>query len=296
MRHPKVIIVCGPTATGKSDLAVLLARRFKGEVVSADSRQVYRGLDVGSGKITRREMNGVPHHLIDVCDPKKTYNVERFKNDGRKAIEDILSRGDVPIICGGTGFYIDALAYDESFPAVPPDAKLRARLAKKSTKTLMKEIEKLDPRRAKELDPLNKVRIIRAIEIARVLGKVPKMKRTKAYETLWIGLTTDRKALREKIRARLQRRMKQGMVEEAKSLRKRGLSWKRFHELGLEYRFLALYLQGKISKESMLLELENRIVDFSKRQMTWFQRNKDIHWLRPDQSGKALSLAKRFLS
>jgi tRNA dimethylallyltransferase len=275
---PKILIICGPTATGKSDLAVSLAKEFGGEVISADSRQVYRGLNIGSGKITKREMRGISHHLLDLADPKNVYNVEKFKTDGKKAINDILSRGKLPIICGGTGFYIDALVFDEKFPDVGPNKSLRAKLEKKSAESLMEIISKLDPARTKSLDPFNKVRIIRAIEIAKELGKVPNVERTKQYETLFIGLKLDREKLREKIHTRLIKRIKAGMVEEVLKLHASGVSWKRLHSLGLEYRYIALYLQNKLSKDEMLTKLETEINQYAKRQMTWFLRNKEIKW------------------
>jgi tRNA dimethylallyltransferase len=292
---PKIVVILGPTATGKSDLAVELAKRWHGEVISADSRQVYRGLDIGSGKISKREMKSIPHHLLDVCDPKKAYNADQFKRDGQKTIADIVSRGKLPIICGGTGFYIDALVWDESFPAVKPDQKLRKALAQKTTEALMKMVTKLDPRRAKSLDPYNKVRIIRAIEVAKALGKVPPVKRKKKYETLFIGLTTDRETLRKRIHDRLLKRIDAGMVEEVKKLRKHGVTWKRLHALGLEYRHVALYLQKKLSKEEMLDKLEWDIFHYSKRQMAWFKRNKYIKWLSLDSFSKASKLVDRFL-
>lgn len=294
-QYPKILVVCGPTATGKSDLAVELALAFNGEVISADSRQVYKGLDIGAGKITKAEMKGVPHHLLDVIDPKKTYTAENFRIDGKKAIEDILRRGRLPIVCGGTGFYIDALIYGEEFPAVPPDQKLRVSLAKKTPEALMKIISKLDPKRAKSLDPHNKVRIIRAIEIAKALGEVPKVKRKTRYETLYIGLTTDRETLRKRIRDRLTRRVRAGMIDEVKKLRAKGLSWKRLNSLGLEYRYVALLLQKKISKEEMLQRLESEIIHFAKRQMTWFKRNKEIRWFSLDERGKIGQEVKAFL-
>ena len=223
---PKILVVLGPTATGKSDLAVHLAQKLNGEVISADSRQVYVGMDIGSGKITKAEMKGVPHHLLDIADPRKRiYNVDDFRRDGAAAIADIVSRGKLPIIAGGTGFYIDALVSGETFPDVPPNQNLRDRLAKKSTAALMREITKLDPRRARELDPLNKVRIIRAIEIARALGSVPKAKKKRLYDPLYIGLTLDTERLREKIHVRLQKRMKGGkMVKEVTRLRESGMT------------------------------------------------------------------------
>ncbi|HVU06774.1 MAG TPA: tRNA (adenosine(37)-N6)-dimethylallyltransferase MiaA [Candidatus Paceibacterota bacterium] len=277
---PRIVAIVGPTATGKSDLAVAIARRFDGEVISADSRQVYRSLDIGAGKITRREMKGVPHHLLDVANPKgDRYTVEKFKRDGAAALADILSRGKLPIICGGTGFYIDALIWDEQFPAVPPNKALRAKLAKKSAEALMRELKRLDPRRAKTMDPHNKVRIIRAIEIAHALGEVPKQKRIQRYETLFIGLETDKEMLRKRIHDRLMKRMRgEKMLREVESLRKKGVSWKRLHDFGLEYRYLALILQEKSSKEAALAALEQDIAHFAKRQMTWFRRNPDIRW------------------
>jgi tRNA dimethylallyltransferase len=285
---PKIIVICGPTATGKSDLAVYLAKQFNGEVISADSRQVYRGLDIGSGKITKKEMKGIPHHLLDMENPKNVYNVEKFKTDGKKAIDEILSRGKLPIICGGTGFYLDALVFDEQFPEVEPNAGLRKKLEKRSAQSLMKMITKLDPARAKVLDPYNKVRIIRAIEIAKALGKVPKIKRKKQYETLFIGLTLDRENLREKIHARLLKRMKMGMVKEVAKLHKNGVTWKRLHSFGLEYRYIALYLQKKITKEEMLKKLEREINQYAKRQMQWFKRNKEIKWFTPAPGDRKL--------
>jgi tRNA dimethylallyltransferase len=293
---PKVIAVIGPTATGKSDLAVALALKFSGEVVSADSRQIYRGLDIGSGKVTKTEMHGVPHHMLDIEDPKRIYNVERYRGDAQSAVSDILSRGKLPIICGGTGFYINALIYNERFPAVAPDKALRARLAKKSAESLMKMLHRLDARRAREMDPYNKVRIIRAIEIARALGSVPKTKKKKQYDVLWIGLNLPRPALREKIHTRLMRRMKgDKIVAETRKLRARGVSWKRLYEFGLEYRHAGLYLQKKLTYIEMLARLEQEIVNFSKRQMTWFGTNKNIKWFTPTEIKKITALASRFL-
>jgi len=292
---PKIIVILGPTSTGKSDLAVYLAKKFKGEVISADSRQVYKGMNIGSGKITKKEMMGVPHYLLDIVDPKKVYNVEKFQRDGAKAIQDILNHEKLPIICGGTGFYIDALVFDERFPDVPPNKKLRKMLEKKSLRALMKEISKLDPDRAKVLDPYNKVRIIRAIEIARTLGKVPRVKRTKHYETLFVGLTLDRAKLRERIHTRLLKRIKAGMFREILNLHKRGVSWKRLYDFGLEYRYVSLYLQKKLTKEEMLIKLENEICQFAKRQMQWFKRNQKIKWFAPGENVKIVKKIKRFI-
>ena len=284
----KVIVVVGPTASGKSSYAVKLARSIGGEVVSADSRQVYKGLDVGTGKITRKEMRGVPHHLLDVVSPKKVFTAHDFVERGQAAIESILNRGKTPIICGGTGFYIDALLGRMPLPNVPPNPALRARLEKKSASQLFAMLQKIDSRRAKNIDRHNPVRLVRAIEIAKALGKVPTAKEQgdasrftarRRLAVTWIGLNPGDSVLRAKIHTRLLQRIKAGMVQEAKRLHAGGLSYKRMHELGLEYRYLALFLQKKISRREMLQQLENRIWDYSKRQKMYWKRNQDIKWV-----------------
>lgn len=275
-----MIVIVGPTASGKSAYAVKLARKIGGEVISADSRQVYKGLDIGTGKITKKEMRGVPHHLLDVASPRKVFTAQDFVELGRAAIADILKRGKTPIICGGTGFYIDALLGRVPLPNVPPNPKLRLSLARKTAPQLFTMLKKLDARRAKNIDANNPVRLIRAIEIAKKLGKVPASKpQPLPYSVEWIGLQPSEKTLRTKIHKRLLQRMKAGMVEEAKKLHTGGLSWKRMQELGLEYRYLALFLQKKISKETMVVELEKRIWDYARRQMGYWRRNREIRWI-----------------
>jgi tRNA dimethylallyltransferase len=275
----KVIVIVGPTASGKSALAVSLARKLNGEVISADSRQVYTGLDIGTGTITHDEMKGITHHLLDVQSPKKVFTANDYVRHGRDAIDDILSRGKVPIICGGTGFYIDVLLGRVVLPNVPANLKLRTHLRTKSTAQLFSILKKLDPKRATAIDAKNPVRLIRAIEIAKALGKVPSLQSNPLpYEIRWIGIKPDSSSLRKKIRERLLARMKEGMVAEAKKLHSAGLSYTRMTELGLEYRYLALYLQKKISKRELLAELENRIWDYAGRQMTYWKKNQEITW------------------
>ena len=169
----KLLIILGPTASGKSDLAVQLAKKYNGEIISADSRQVYKGLNIGTGKITKKEMSGIKHHLLDVTDPKKVFTVSQFKTLVEIAIADISSRGKLPIICGGTGFYIQAVVDNIILPEVPPNKKLREKLNKKTTTELFEILKKLDNERAKNIDAKNPRRLIRAIEIAEKLGKVP---------------------------------------------------------------------------------------------------------------------------
>jgi tRNA dimethylallyltransferase len=281
---PKVLVVLGPTAVGKSDLAVEIARQYNGEVISADSRQVYTGLDIGTGKITKKEMRGVPHHLLDVMNPKKVFSVELWKKQTEIAIEDIISRGKLPIICGGTGFYIQSLVDNIILPDVVANPTLRKELSFKSTEELFIMLKKLDPKRAKNIDSKNPVRLIRAIEVATALGSVPKVKRVKSkYIFVQIGLTFPLDILREKIHTRLLARMKKGMLVEAKKLHTNGLSYKRMEALGLEYRYLALYLQKKISKQEMLERLTIEIGQYARRQMQWFKRDKNIQWYSPDE-------------
>lgn len=293
---PRILIILGPTATGKSDLAVRMAKKFKGEIISADSRQVYTGLDIGSGKITKKEMKGVPHHLLDVADPKKKFTVVEYKKLGEKAIQEIVAKNKLPIIVGGTGFYIEALVDGVILPDVAPDEVLRARLAKKSAKALFTMLKKLDPKRAKTIDPNNTRRLIRAIEIARALGKVPKLKKVKPqYDLLYIGLLLDPEELKKKIALRLKKRLAEGMIKEAINLHKKGLSWKRMEELGLEYRYLALYLQKKLTKEEMLKTLEKEIWQYVRRQMAWFRRNEKILWYSPKDVKKMEDKVRKFL-
>lgn len=310
---PRVIAIVGPTSSGKSDLAVLLAEKIKGlyrakgtidrtsyseilgEVISADSRQVYRGLDIATGKITPREMRGVPHHLLDVADPKKIYSVADFKKDATIAIDDITSRGKIPIVCGGTGFYIDALLLGQEFPEVLPDKKLRDSLEKQSAEKLFDQLKKLDPRRAKEIDRHNRVRLIRAIEIAKTIGNVPKQNNVVPYDVTWIGIKPNPEELKKRIHNRLMARMKKGMIAEAKRLHENGLSYKRMRELGLEYKYLADFLQNKISKEELLEKIEKGDLDYAKRQMTWFKRNKEIRWIESKDTHKILRHIKTSL-
>jgi tRNA dimethylallyltransferase len=275
-RLPSVYAIVGPTASGKSAFAVRLAKKIDGEIISADSRQVYRGLTIGTGKITKKEMRGVPHHLLDVADPKKQFTVSEFVKRGRDAISEISSRGKTPIIVGGTGFYIDALFGRVTLPEVPPNEKLRKTLSKLSTARLFSMLYRLDPRRAAAIDEKNPVRLIRAIEIAKTIGKVPRQVSKSRYEVTWVGLSPAN--LRRRIRARLLTRMRGGMVSEAKRLHRKGLSYKRMRELGLEYRFLADLLEKKISKEDMVEKLETTIWQYSRRQMTWWRKNKHIRW------------------
>lgn len=280
----EVIAIVGPTASGKSALAVEIARLLGGEVVSADSRQIYKGLDIGTGKVTKKEMRGVPHHLLDVENPKRTMSVVQYERLATRAIKDILKRGKVPIVCGGTGLYVDAVLTNASFPPVSPNKKLRNELEKLGAKELFEKLQLLDPVRSETIDPKNPRRLIRAIEIATALGSVPtRLPVAERYSTLYLGINLPKEELAERIHTRLYARMRRGMVAEAKRLHEQGLSWKRMESLGLEYRFLAEFLQNKITKEEMLQKIEVTSLQYSKRQMVWFKKNKNIEWGRAEE-------------
>jgi tRNA dimethylallyltransferase len=294
----KLLVILGPTASGKSDLAVEIARWVDGEIISADSRQVYKGLDIGTGKITHKEMKGVPHHLLDVADPNNSrFTALDWKHAAEKAIADIAARGKLPIICGGTGFYISTLIDDLGFPEVPADPVEQAQLESLSAEELFGQLKKLDSKRAATIDLKNKRRLARAIIIAKALGSVPELKTTKdttdsPYEVLQIGTHVPDSELKERIRARLVRRIEVPnengltMIQEAEKLHATpplglGLSFERMDELGLEYRYLAEFLQMKLSKEDMIEILSFKIWQYAKRQKTWWKKDARITWHYP---------------
>ena len=306
--RPRIIVVLGPTASGKSDLAVEIAKEFNGEIISADSRQVYKYMDIGTGKITKKEMGGVKHHLLDVLHPKKVFTAVDFKKQAEKAIQEILDKGKIPIVCGGTGFYIHALL-SANLPEVKPDKKLRKKLESKSAEELFKILQKLDKRRAETIDPKNKRRLVRAIEIAkhdiRCRAKsttsyvVQNVQKKSNFDVLYLGIKREDKNLKELIKNRLVRRIRQGMIAEVKKLRHPpaggGVSWKRLDDFGLEYRYVSYYLRGKITKEEMIERLNNEINKYSKRQMTWFKKYApETKWVKNKK--EADGLLEKFLN
>jgi len=301
----KVIVILGQTSTGKSDFAVEIAKQINGEVISADSRQVYKGMDLGTGKITKKEMQKVPHYLLDVSSPSRIFTVNNYKKLADKKIEEIIKNKKIPIICGGTGFYIDTVVNNVIFPDVKPDPILRTKLEKKTKEKLFEMLEKLDKKRAENIDKNNKVRLVRAIEIAKTLGKVPALqildvsgRRPTSVEFLKIGLTLPDELLKERINIRLTKRLKKGMLEEFKNLHKASLSWKRMEALGLEYRYGAMYLQGKIDKKEMIEKINTESWHYAKRQKTWFKKDINTIWIDPRKNTdktKVLKKIKEFL-
>src|SRR3989338_2572267 len=270
----KIIVILGQTATGKSNLAVKIAKKVNGEIISADSRQVYKGLDIGTGKISKKEMNRIPHHLLNVVNPKKKFTVVDYKILAEEKIKEIIKRGKIPVICGGAGFYIDTITKGSVFPEVPPNIKLRRELTKKSAIALFLVLKKLDSSRAKNIDKNNKVRLIRAIEIAKALGKVPKITEVKPmYKFTKIGLYLPHNKLKKKIEQRVRKMFQDGLLNEIKKLKKSGVSSKRLKEFGFEYDNPT---PEKVIKETL---------KYAKRQMTWFKRDKEIKWLDASKAG-----------
>ncbi len=289
-----MITVVGPTSTGKSELAVLIARRYNGEVISADSRQVYRGLDIGSGKITKTEMRGVPHHLLNVADPRRTYTAARYQRDARKILSSIFHRGALPVVCGGTGFYIQALVDGIVLPNVKPNKLLRKTLNRKTTPELALLLKRSDPARAHSIDPRNKQRVIRALEIVKELGFVPDLKKTPLpCPILFIGIQPDQEIFKKRISTRIERWLRAGLRAEIRSLFRLGLSSERIRSFGLVYSWALDLENGTISMSAFAEGLARDIYAYAKRQQTWFRKNRRIHWVRNKREG--LRLAQEFL-
>ena len=272
----KLIAVMGTNASGKSGLGIELAARYNGEVVSADSRQVFRGLDLGSGKVTPEETKGVPHHLIDVCEPGAFFSMADFQRLAYGAIDDILSRGKLPFLVGGTGLYVDAVIDGYELSEIEPDLKLREHLETFETPALYGMLKEKLP--DTDIDPKNRNRVMRALERLAADDYHPG-RHTPRYEVLKLGVTWPREILKERIDERLERRLQQGMIEEVKGLMDAGVSTEFLKKLGLEYRYLTEYLLGEWTYDQMVDELSRAIKRFAKRQMTWFRREENLHWL-----------------
>ena len=333
----KLVVILGPTASGKTDLSIKLAKKYNGEIISADSRQVYKGLDIGSGKITKKEMQEIPHYLLDVANPKRKFSVAQYQKLALKAIKSIQKKNKLPILVGGTGFYIQSIVDGIVIPEVKPNWELRKELEKKSNEQLYQILLKKDPRRAESIDKNNPHRLIRALEIVLTTGKpvpallstvIPAKAGIQSVGTnndvdsrfrgndniLQIGIKITEDQLKKNIKKRLLKRLKNNaMINEVKKLHKT-LSWKRLEEFGLEYRFVAQYLQDKISYQEMIDKIQIESEHYTKRQMTWFSAHggsasggkrepptptgfggpsKKIHWVKSLK--EADKLTKKFL-
>lgn len=285
-----VIVILGPTASGKSKLGVRLAKQFHGVVISADSRQVYRGLTVGSGALVRQEQGGVPHFLLGTASPRSQYSVARFVTDVHRILKKLPESTPIFLV-GGSPFYITAVTDPGSFSSVPPNPVVRRRLEKKTTAQLLALLKKKSPVRARTIDPANRRRLIRALEIAdapAVSGPVLPSRRI-----LKIGLRVPQTTLFRRIDRQIVQRLKKGMAREILHLRRQGLSWARIEALGLEYRVVARYMQGQIPNSQLIPAMQSVTHDFVRRQMTWWKRDKKITWMASPRQVEAK--VKKFL-
>ncbi len=319
----KIVVILGPTASGKSDLAVKIAEwinqksnqekigGFTGaEIISADSRQIYKGLDIGTGKITKEEMHSINHHCLDIVDPQKRFTVTEWKAAAEQAIDGIVAQSKLPIICGGTGFYITTLVDDLEFPSIKmsleDQEKFQKKYEQKTVEELIVELQKLDPVRADNMiktgDSKNKRRVIRSILVAQELGAMPVLhlnresKLREKYDPIFIGITTPDELLKERIKTRLTKRIGDGMIKEAEKLHREGLSSERMDELGLEYRYLALYIQGKLTLEELIDTLSIKIWQYARRQKTWFKKDERIKWFELSDTTKIEDEIQNFMA
>ena len=286
-RLPKVVAVVGTNASGKSALGIALAKKYDAEIISADSRQVFRGLDLGSGKVTPEETQGVPHHLIDVREPNEFFSMADFQRMAYQAIDDIRDRGRLPMIVGGTGLYVDSVLDGYLLSDKEPDLAYRAELEKLTTPQLYDMLLELKP--DVQVEKNNRNRVMRIIERIHDGDDATPGKQAR-FESLRLGVSWPREVLSRRIDERLQRRLEQGMIEEVQRLMDEGATTEFLLGLGLEYRFITQYLIGEIpDRQVMLDKLAIAIKQFAKRQMTWFRRNPEIVWL--DMSGDAFDQA-----
>ena len=288
MKKP-LLVLTGPTAVGKTELSIKLAKALNGEIVSADSMQVYRHMDIGSAKITKEEMQGVPHHLIDVLEPWEEFHAAAFQRMAKEALEDIYSRGRLPIVTGGTGFYIQALLYDVNFSQEETGGALRQELerlaAEKGPEYLHGLLQEADPEYAALVHANNVKRVVRALEYCRNTGKTmsehnrQEHSRSSPYHFLYYVLHTDRQALYQRIDRRVGRMMEQGLVEEVRRLKEMGCTRAMTSMQGLGYKEILDYLSGACTLEEAVYVLKRDTRHFAKRQITWFKRERDVRWL-----------------
>lgn len=275
----KLVVIAGTNASGKSGLGIELAGKYSAEIVSADSRQVFTGLDLGSGKVTKEEMKGVPHYLIDVVNPNDFFSLSHYQKMAYEAIDDIQSRGKKAFLVGGTGLYVNSVVDGYNLNEAEPDFKIRQEVEEKSIDELISIIKDNNPKALDKLDLNNKRRLERAAE--KVLsGKFNENPSEPKYETLVIGVTWPREVLYERIRERLDRRLEQGMIEEVENLRNNGATDDFLYRLGLEYRYILMYLRGDFKDFDVFYnKLFMEIRHLAKEQMTWFRKRTDINWI-----------------
>ena len=278
IKKPKVTAIVGPTASGKTDFAINLAQKTGGEIVSADSRLVYKGFDIGTANPTIEERKGIPHYMIDIVEPEVDYSSGLYAEDAQKAISDILSRGKLPIIAGGTGLYFRLLLENYDVPRIEPDYELREKLKEYSSEELHRKLQKMDGIRAAEIDPNDKKKIIRAIEMAEHLEKpLSEYKKEPLYEVEWLGINCPRDILYERINKRVDLMIEKGLIEETQNLlKKHGRIKNLICTIG--YQEMTAYLDGAISIDEAKEKLKQNTRNYAKRQLTWFRKNEKIKW------------------
>lgn len=288
-----LVIIAGPTATGKTAVSVELAARLNGSIISADSMQVYRGMDIGSAKVTEEEKRGIPHYLIDVADPEDSWNVVRFQKEAMNAVDAILAEGRLPFLVGGTGFYIQALLYGIDFTQMEADSDDRASMEEAARRdgpqALHRRLQEIDPEAAEAIHPNNVKRIIRALEFARNSGglKISEHNRRErmrepAFNAVFFVLTMDRQKLYERIDARVDLMMQKGLVDEVRRLRAGGLTASDVSMQGIGYRQIFPALEGEYSLDEAVRLIKRDSRHFAKRQLTWFRREKNVIWIDAD--------------
>ena len=302
-----LLTILGPTATGKTQLAVQLAHKLDGEIISADSRQVYRGMDIGTGKdLTEYNLNrkSIPYHLIDVVDPIEEYNVAQFQKDFQKVSTDIRKREKLPILCGGTGFYVKAVLLDFQLSKTEPNKQLRQKLENWKLEDLINKLETISPGASANTPVDTKRRVIRAIEVAKNRKQETgdraneiQNPKSKIQNPIVLGVNYPREVIRERITTRLHERLNNGMIEEVELLLKNGVTHERLDSFGLEYRFISHYLQGQLSRDEMAEKLNTAIHQFAKKQMTFFRNMEKngikIHWIPEGDFETALGIISK---
>ncbi len=292
---PKVIFIVGPTASGKTDLGIFLVERFNAEIINADSRQVYKEMDIGTAKPPKDVV--VVHHLIDVVNPSEVFSLSDFKQQAEVAIADIIARGKLPIVVGGTGLYIWSLVDNLDIPKVAPDKKMRESFEEKTLEDLVVKLKEVDPEAYEVVDLKNKRRVLRALEVSMSTGESFTKQTTKSaplYDCLQIGMSCDREVLYKKINDRIDQQMEQGVIEETKKLTKK-YSFDLPSMSSLGYKQIVQFLNGEVSKEEMLETFKRDTRHYAKRQLSWFRRDKRIVWINNKNFSEAENLVKSFL-
>ena len=297
MSKPKVVVICGPTASGKTALSIELAKRINGEIISSDSMQIYKDMDIGTAKPTKEEMQGIKHYLVDFVEPNKRYSVADFKKDAEKAIEEILKNGKVPIIVGGTGLYVDSLIYGIEYQDIKFDEQYRKelenRVEQEGLESLYNEAKKIDPQAMEKISSNDQKRILRVLEIYKATGKnkteqeAESRKNGVKYDYKVFAINMDREKLYERINKRVDIMIEQGLIQEVQDLLKKYDEFPTAMQ-GLGYKEVVEYLQGNISKEEMIEKIKMETRRYAKRQMTWFKKNKQTIWIGPHDLQKIL--------